>query len=68
MCEFNVYLTELNSEKRTLLCKGISIAITKDDSVVLMDIIGNSQIIQDVIISEVNTIKQELLLIKINVS
>ena len=66
MCEFKVYLTELPSEERTLLSQGIMIAIKEGNSVVLMDIIGNTQTIEDVTIKEVNTIKHELLLLKVN--
>ena len=65
MCEFKVYLNEDDQKDRQMLTKGIVIAIQKDLNVILRDVIGNSEVVENVTIEEVSTMKQELILKRI---
>jgi len=64
MCEFTVYLLGDNSESRTEIAKEIFAAKSKDGDIVLMNVMGNSQIVEGAFIEEVSTLKKELILKK----
>jgi len=66
MCEFTVFLKEADSEEQEKITRNIVGAIKKDTSVILMDVMGNSQVVENVYIESVSTMKQELILRKMS--
>ena len=67
MCEFTVYVKNADSEDQEMITRNIVGAIKKkDNSVSLMDVLGNSQVVENVYIESVSTMKQELILRKMN--
>lgn len=65
MCEFTVYVKNADSEEKDKITGNIVDAIKKDTSVTLMDVLGNPQIVENVYIESVSTMKQELILRKL---
>ncbi len=65
MCEFTVYVKNADSEEKEKITRNIVDAIQKDTSVTLMDVLGNPQIVENVYIESVSTMKQELILRKL---
>ena len=65
MCEFTVYVKNADSEEKEKITRNIVDAIKKGTSVTLMDVLGNPQIVENVYIESVSTMKQELILRKL---
>nr|WP_319540612.1 CooT family nickel-binding protein [uncultured Methanospirillum sp.] len=65
MCEFTVYVVDANLQDRKIVAKNILAAKVKEGKIVMLDAFGGSQPVGDVTIHEVNTLKQELILKKI---
>lgn len=63
MCEFKVYVKEESDEKK-LVAKGIVTAKQQGRNVILMDITGRPEAIENVSIESVSTMNQELILIR----
>ena len=66
MCEFTVYVKNADSEEQEKITRNIVGAIKKGNSVSLMDVMGSSQVVENVYIESVSTMKQELILRKMN--
>jgi len=66
MCEFTVYVKNPDSEEQEKITRNIVGAIKKDNSVSLMDVLGNAQVVENVYIESVSTMKQELILRKLS--
>ncbi|HQC00368.1 MAG TPA: CooT family nickel-binding protein [Methanospirillum sp.] len=66
MCEFTVYVKNADSVEQEKITRNIVGAIKKDTSVTLVDVMGNSQVVENVYIESVSTIKQELILRKLS--
>jgi predicted RNA-binding protein len=66
MCEFTVYVKNADSVEQEKITRNIVGAIKKDTSVTLVDVMGNSQVVENVYIESVSTMKQELILRKIS--
>lgn len=66
MCEFTAYVKNADSEEQEKITRNIVGAIKKDNSVTLMDVLGNSQVVENVYIESVSTMKQELILRKLS--
>lgn len=66
MCEFTVYVKNADSEDQEMITRNIVGAIKKDNSVSLMDVLGNAQVVENVYIESVSTMKQELILRKMS--
>lgn len=66
MCEFTVYVVDTNLENRQMVAKNILAAKMKEGKIVMLDAFGGSQPVGNVTIHEVNTLKQELILRKID--
>lgn len=64
MCELKVYLKQNTGEEGTIIARGIVAAKVQEKNVIIMDVMGTSQIIEDVIIESVSTMKQEIILKK----
>ncbi|MCA1917617.1 CooT family nickel-binding protein [Methanospirillum hungatei] len=66
MCEFTVYVKDADSEEQEKITRNIVGAIKKDTSVTLIDVMGASQVVENVYIESVSTMKQELTLRKMS--
>lgn len=66
MCEFTVYVKTADSEEQEKITRNIVGALKRDTSVTLMDVMGNSQVVENVYIESVSTMKQELILRKMS--
>ena len=66
MCEFTVYVKNADSEEQEKITRNIVGAINKGNSVSLMDVMGSSQVVENVYIESVSTMKQELILRKMS--
>ena len=66
MCEFTVFLKEADSEEQEKITRNIVGAIKRETSVTLMDVMGNSQVVENAYIESVSTLKQELILRKMS--
>lgn len=66
MCEFTVYVKNADSEEQEEIARNIVGAITKDTSVTLMDVLANFQVVENVYIESVSSMKQELILKKLS--
>ena len=66
MCEFTVFLKEADSEEQEKITRNIVGAIKKGNSVSLMDVMCSSQVVENVYIESVSTMKQELILRKMS--
>ncbi|PWR75905.1 CooT family nickel-binding protein [Methanospirillum stamsii] len=64
MCEFNVYRVGENPEDKELVAKDIVIVKSQDNRIVLLNVLGVPVYVESVIIREVNTMTQELILQK----
>ena len=64
MCEFTVYVEDAG--KKTMVTKGIVKAKVKNGILSLMDAAGNVTKVEGVSIATVDTLMQEMLLIKIS--
>ncbi|WP_048067183.1 CooT family nickel-binding protein [Methanospirillum hungatei] len=66
MCEFTVYVKTADSEEQEKITRNIVGAIKRETSVTLMDVMGNSQVVENAYIESVSTMKQELILRKMS--
>jgi predicted RNA-binding protein len=66
MCEFTVYVKNTDSEEQEKITRNIVAAFKKDNSVTLIDVMGTSQVVENVYIESVSTMKQELILRKMS--
>ncbi|OQA56761.1 MAG: putative RNA-binding protein [Euryarchaeota archaeon ADurb.Bin294] len=66
MCEFTVYVKNPDSEEQEKITRNIVGAIKKGNSVSLMDVMCSSQVVENVYIESVSTMKQELILRKLS--
>ena len=66
MCEFTVYVKNADSEEQEKITRNIVGAIKKNTSVSLMNVLGNAQVVENVYIESVSTMKQELILRKMS--
>jgi hypothetical protein len=65
MCEFTVYLVDGTTTEREMVAKNIFAAKNKNGRIVLLGVSGDSVSVENALIEEVSTMKQELILKKI---